>query len=1612
MTITTNDTNDQHNNNKNDATTTTNNNDYSSKNYVDNDDLAWFQQFQERVALNIITDSTIVSPYSSTEIPLVYCDHTASNKPLHSVEQYVQQHCLGLYGNTHTPTSTTGSQCTSFVREARQVVGEFCHASVGSENNKGNRKDVVLFTPQGTTGAIQVLQDCLGLHYYSSAQVEEQYYYSAEKPILVLVGPYEHHSNLLPWRELEATVVEMIPEHQKGEMDLNYLEKRLQQVQNQYALVIGAFTAASNVTGQICPVQKVTDLLHRYQALAVWDYATAAPYGGFPSSSTDWDAMVWSPHKVLGGSQCGIGVLVVKQDLVSATNPPTHRNGGGTVFYVTSDHHRFLSKREERYEGGSPPVMGIVRLGLSLLYKRELEREYNLKHHNRETTSSSLWQESIRRHQQVVDYFQQQQQRRQAHNNNLILLGNINTSDCLPIFSFLIHHPSTGRFLHYNYVSAILNDVFGIQCRGGCQCAGPYSHAILGLSSEHSKQIEEIHLLKDKEEVYRPGYTRLSLPVLGLLPCEVEYVQSALLWVAQNGWALLCDYRIHHRTGEWHHYQRPKQSVLGKERRWLSHFNTKNNGNNNESSSLTIQRQRQRQEDDSVEEIQRRLQENLERANTIYETAIQNTVNIKQCLQIHIPDNNDDDSLRWFVHPQEVAQQLLLINNKRNKNGGGSSTDTASASLEIVGPIRPPNLIARMKKSLSLLDEDDDGGTKQQQQQQQPEEKGANTTTTTTTTNHDDDDDDSNSSSNNNNSQLEAQQQQNQQEELELVQFRDGVNTNHQGEATLEDIQMGIDNGELSPNCLVYVSDQWMTLDQAKKKNTANTDSKQEEAVMEKNHSSTLSSSILQQQQQQQDLFQFRDGNDHQGEATLEDIQMGIDDGELSPNCLVYVSDQWMTLDQAKKKNAANTDSKQEAEKKQQDLFQFRDGNDHQGEATLEDIQMGIDDGELSPNCLVYVSDQWMTLDQGKKKNTANTDSKQEEEEQAVVLEETSHSSTSDIAVPQHNNYDSSALYPFRDGNDHQGEATLKDIQMGIDDGELSSNCLVHFSNAWMTLEGIQQQQQQQTSTITTTTNDVEKARNDETKHHNTTAAAADQQVFRFRDDSENHHQGEEAGEATLEEIQRKMDHGKVSSDCMVHIVGTWMTMAQARTVNKWLTLAQQQQHHHQEQQEQNSTTLVITTKEEEATTTTTTITPLSAALQITIKEESNNKMVTTQPSVAPVKKGIRSCTEWGTGTPTILPTNNTNNTTKLASSSSNNSVKKKKTKYPHIRPPQKMMRLLYQAIYCFEMLADGDRLLLGLSGGKDSLSLLHALLELQRQLPIKFDLHVCTIDPQMKDSYDPSSLKEYMKTTFPNVPYHYMESDILARATTNNPTSLCSFCARMKRGILYATARQHKCNKLVLAQHLDDAAETFMMTLLHNGMLRTMKANYAVQQQDHDLFVIRPLIFCRERDMTNFAQQHLQPYLIHENCPACFEEPKERARMKKLLHREESLFPHFYDNIRTSLIPLMHDDMTAILRSYSDEIHAKGKKENNPIYQQRRRQQQEKNDYDDSSRKTTSDDSNDKEQLMAEGLSDETLLRELARRKANQYRLVGAMKSRSDNLQHQKGEEDVVCTK
>jgi len=231
-------------------------------------------------------------------------------------------------------------------------------------------------------------------------------------------------------------------------------------------------------------------------------------------------------------------------------------------------------------------------------------------------------------------------------------------------------------------------------------------------------------------------------------------------------------------------------------------------------------------------------------------------------------------------------------------------------------------------------------------------------------------------------------------------------------------------------------------------------------------------------------------------------------------------------------------------------------------------------------------------------------------------------------------------------------------------------------------------------------------------------------------------------------------------------------------------------------------------------------------------------------------------------------------------------------------------MRLVGRAMADFKMINEGDRILLGLSGGKDSLSLLLILHHLRTYAPVKFDLGAVTVDPRI-EGFDPSPLKNYLENL--GIPYFYQEQAILAQAEdTMEGDSFCSFCSRMKRGILYSTLRQEGYNLLALAQHLDDLAESFLMSAFHNGKLQTMKANYLIQSGD--IRVIRPLVYARESLTTSYAKEAGLP-VIPDSCPACFSMPTQRDHMKQLLTQEEIHNTSLFNNLLTTLKPLMAVD-------------------------------------------------------------------------------------------------------
>ena len=306
-----------------------------------------------------------------------------------------------------------------------------------------------------------------------------------------------------------------------------------------------------------------------------------------------------------------------------------------------------------------------------------------------------------------------------------------------------------------------------------------------------------------------------------------------------------------------------------------------------------------------------------------------------------------------------------------------------------------------------------------------------------------------------------------------------------------------------------------------------------------------------------------------------------------------------------------------------------------------------------------------------------------------------------------------------------------------------------------------------------------------------------------------------------------------------------------------------------------------------------------------------------------------------------------------ISESTSDKTKKLDKTLFPPI--PPKIGALVRQACKDFNMLQPNDRILVCVSGGKDSLTLLHVMLSIQRVLPFKIQIGAMTVNP-MSEDFNPTPLISYMKSL--NVDYYFVSESILDNAKKSmENNSICSYCARMKRGIIYSTAKKNNYNVIALGQHLDDLAESFIMSVFHNGRLRTMKANYLIDKGD--LRVIRPLIYCREKMFKEFSLNCNLP-VIQENCPACFQSPKERQRTKVLLAQQENLFPGLFGSLERAMEPLMKGNI---------KIEERIKKTRNNKKQQKKeknkKEEQENNQENDDNNNDNNNDFDDEEELF-----------------------------------------------
>ena len=469
-------------------------------------------------------DAPFCTPFG--ERLMTYCDYTASGRALLFIEKYLMR-LQRNYANTHTEDDMTGRSMTQLLEEAEQQIKD----AVGADKD-----DRIICVGTGATGAITKLQQILGTYLppATRAQIEA----SADRDLdkikarapVVFLGPYEHHSNEISWRDGLCEVVELDLDD-NGHADMRQLEELLQKDAYKDRLKIGTFSAASNVTGLMSHTRELARMMHQYDGLAFFDYAASAPYVDIdmhPDDDPDgyYDAVFMSPHKFLGGPGSS-GVLVFNKSIYKPELNPTV-SGGGTVSYVARHDHDFIDDIEEREKAGTPGVLQILRAALCFAVKEQISVN-NI--HEREQSwlkrAFAAWQ---------------------AH-PRIEILGDQNPENRVGIVSFNIKTAS-GKYLHPKFVTVLLNDLFGIQSRAGCSCAGPYGHQLLGIDENTSEQYRA--LIDQGYHGIKPGWCRVSFHYV-MDEADIQYIIDCVRFIADNGTDFLPWYKFCLKQACWEH---------------------------------------------------------------------------------------------------------------------------------------------------------------------------------------------------------------------------------------------------------------------------------------------------------------------------------------------------------------------------------------------------------------------------------------------------------------------------------------------------------------------------------------------------------------------------------------------------------------------------------------------------------------------------------------------------------------------------------------------------------------------------------------------------------------------------------------------------------------------------------------------------------------------------------------------------------------------------------------------------------------------------------------------------------------------------------------------------
>ena len=392
----------------------------------------------------------------------LYFDYTASGLGFRQIETRMYD-VLETYANTHSKEASMASKTNDYYDEALNSL----HRSLEVSKNFS-----IIPSGCGATGAIKKFQELMGL--YIPPATKKRFNINVDKSLLplVIVGPYEHHSNEVSFREALCEVIR-IPLNDEGLVDLLYLEEVLKE--NKGREMIGSFCIASNVTGIITPYKKIAILLRRYHALIAFDAAASSSYMNVDCEY--YDVMYLSPHKLLGGpGSCGL--LVIRNEFIDTSIAPTFA-GGGTVLYVNKKNQIFDNNLVARETAGTPGILQLIKASFAYQLRNEIGFNFI------EKRKLELYTYFLNELKQIPDSK---------------IYGNHDSKN-IGIVSFNI-----GTLDPYKICDLISKDS-GVQTRAGCSCAGPYGHDLLGLKDQIDLGEKpgwlriSIHFTQTKEEI-------------------------------------------------------------------------------------------------------------------------------------------------------------------------------------------------------------------------------------------------------------------------------------------------------------------------------------------------------------------------------------------------------------------------------------------------------------------------------------------------------------------------------------------------------------------------------------------------------------------------------------------------------------------------------------------------------------------------------------------------------------------------------------------------------------------------------------------------------------------------------------------------------------------------------------------------------------------------------------------------------------------------------------------------------------------------------------------------------------------------------------------------------